>query len=57
VLGHCAELDDQIGRQVLGLDFAALFAPEAEQGGFVVTHNDPSIRAANEGVAIKLGHS
>jgi hypothetical protein len=29
VLGHHTELDDEVGGEVLRLDFAALFAPEA----------------------------
>ena len=52
VLGHGAELDDQVAREVLGLDFAALFPPEPEQGGFVVAHDDPGVRAADEGAAV-----
>src|ERR1035437_9272051 len=45
-LGHQAELDDEVGGQVLGVGLAALFPPEAEQGGHVVTPDDPSIGAA-----------
>ena len=56
VLGHGAELDDQVAREVLRLDLAALLPPEPEQGGFVVAHDDPGVRAADEGAAIKLGH-
>ena len=52
VLGHGAELDDQVGGQVLGLDFAAFFPPEPEQGGLVIAHDDPGVRAADEGAAI-----
>jgi hypothetical protein len=40
--------DDQVGGQVLGLDFAALFPPEAEQGGLVVAHDDAGVGPANE---------
>ena len=54
VLGHGAELDDQVVREVLGLDLAALFPPQAEQGGFVVAHDDPGVRAADEGAAILI---
>ena len=53
VLGHGAELDDQVVRQVLGLDLAALFPPEPEQGGFIVSHDDPGVRAADEGAAVR----
>ena len=48
MLGHGAELDDQVVREVLGLDLAALFPPQPEQGGLVVAHDDPGIRAADE---------
>ena len=48
VLGHGAELDDQVVCEVLGLNLAALFPPKAKQGGFVIVHDDPGVRAANE---------
>jgi hypothetical protein len=48
LLGRITELDDQIAGQVLGLDLAALLAPEAVQGSFVVAHDDPGVRAADE---------
>ncbi len=46
--GHDPELHDQVAREVLWFGFAALFAPEAEEGGFVVAHDDPGVRAADE---------
>ena len=49
MLGHGAELDDQVCRQVLGLDLAALLPPKPEQGCLVVAHDDPGIRAADKG--------
>ena len=52
VLGHEAELDDEVARQVLRLDLAALLAPEAQQGGFVVAHDDPGVRAADKAAPI-----
>ena len=52
VLGHGAELDDQVVGQVFGLDLAALLPPEPEQGGLVVAHDDPGVRAADEGAAV-----
>ena len=48
VFGCQPKLDDEVARQVLRLDFAPFFAPEADQGGFVITHDDPGVRAANE---------
>ena len=48
LLGRGPELDDEVAGQVLRLDLAALLPPEAEQGGFVVAHDDPGVRAADE---------
>ena len=53
VLGHGPELDDQVARQVLRLDLAALLAPEAQQGGLVVAHDDPGVRAADEAAPVE----
>ena len=47
-LGDHPELDDEIAGEVLRLDLAALLAPEAEQGGFIIAHDDPGVRAADE---------
>jgi hypothetical protein len=41
VLGHEAELDDQIGREVLRPDLAPLLLPQADQGLFVLAHAAP----------------
>ena len=46
------ELDDEVAGEVLRLDLAALFPPEAEQGAFVVAHDDPGVRAADEVAAV-----
>ena len=53
VLGHDPELDDQVCRKVLGIDLAALFPPKAEEGSFVIAHDDPGVRPADEGAAIR----
>jgi hypothetical protein len=45
---HDAELDDEIAGEVLQLDFAAFLAPEAAEGRFVVAHDNPGVRAADE---------
>ena len=42
-LGHGAELDDEISGEILGLGLTALLAPEAEQGGLVIAHDDPGV--------------
>jgi hypothetical protein len=52
VLGHHPELDNEIGGQVLRLDFAALFPPEPEEGRLAVAHDDPGVRAADERAAV-----
>jgi hypothetical protein len=52
LFGRQPELDDEVAREVFGLDLAALFAPEADQGGFVIAHDDPGIRAADEVAAV-----
>jgi hypothetical protein len=46
ILGGLAELDYEVAGEVFGLGLAALFPPEAEQGGLVVAHDDPGIGAA-----------
>src|SRR5262249_4112397 len=52
LLGCKPELNDQIARKILRLDLAAFFAPQPDEGVLVVTHDDPSVRAANEIAAI-----
>ena len=46
--GDDSELDDQIGGEVLVLDFATFFPPQAEQGVFVGAHDDTGIGTADE---------
>ena len=48
VLSRNTKLDDEIARQVFWLDLAPFFLPEPEQGGFIVAHDDPGVRAADE---------
>jgi hypothetical protein len=45
-LGRAAELDQEIGGQVLGLDLASFLLPEPEQRPLVVAHDDPGIGTA-----------
>ena len=47
------ELNDEVAGQVLRFDFAPFLSPEAEQGGFVVAHDDPGIGAADEAPTTK----
>ena len=46
------KLDNEVARQVLRLDLAPLFPPKAEQGGLIVAHDDPGVRAADKIAAI-----
>ena len=49
LLGCDPELHDQVAGQVLRLGLPALLAPKPNQGGFIVSHDDPGIGAADEG--------
>ena len=50
--GDHTELDDEVAGEVLRLDLAALFPPKAQQGGLVIAHDDPGVRAADEVAAL-----
>jgi hypothetical protein len=54
LLGHGAELNQEVTGQVLGLNLAPLFLPKAEQGRLVLTHDDPGVRAADELTAAQV---
>jgi hypothetical protein len=56
VLGHDPELDDEVAREVLRPDLAAFFLPEADQGLFVLAHDDAGVGAADE-VAAPVDYS
>jgi hypothetical protein len=51
-LGHDAKLDDEVSGEVLWLDLTALFTREADEGGLVVAHDGPGVRAADECAAL-----
>jgi hypothetical protein len=53
VFGYQAELDDEVAGKVLRFDLASFFAPEAEEGGFIITHYDPGVRAADEVASVR----
>src|SRR5262245_26654633 len=55
VLGGGPKLHDQIAGEVLGLGLPSLFPPQPHQGGLVLPHDDPGVRAADEGSAIRIG--
>jgi hypothetical protein len=48
VLGRDSELDDQVSGKVLRPDLAPLFLPKADQGLFVLAHDDAGVGAADE---------
>src|SRR5262249_30866148 len=52
VLGHPAELDDQVAGEILRFDFAPFLLPQAYKGGFVSAHDDAGVRATDEGPAV-----
>ena len=47
-----AELDHQVFGEILWLKLAALFPPQPDEIGFILSHNDAGIRAADKGPAI-----
>jgi hypothetical protein len=53
LLGCPPELHDEVPREVLQLGLAPFFAPEPNQGGFIVAHDDPCVRAADEETALR----
>src|SRR5207237_936283 len=55
LLGRGPKLYDQIARQILRLGFSPFLTPELDQGRFVVAHDDPGVRAADEGTTIFVG--
>src|SRR5262249_14372599 len=57
LLGCGPELYDEVAGQVLWLGLPTLLAPELDQGCFVITHDDPGVRAADERAAILVGFS
>ena len=43
-----AKLDDEVRREVLRPDLAPFLLPQADQGLFVLPHDDPGVGAADE---------
>jgi hypothetical protein len=37
------QLDNEVAGQIFGLDLATLFLPKPDEGGFIVTHEDPGV--------------
>jgi hypothetical protein len=58
IFGRNPELDNEIVREILRLDLAAFLLPEPQQSEFIVPHNNPSIRAADERAPVdNFGHA
>src|SRR5690348_16768012 len=52
LLGHDPKLDYEIARKVLRLDLPPPPPPVPKKGSFVIAHDDPGARAADEIAAI-----
>jgi hypothetical protein len=50
--GHHAELDNEVAGEVLRLGFAPFLLPEADEGVFIIAHDDPGVGAAYQGMAV-----
>jgi hypothetical protein len=48
LLGDGAQLHDQVVGEIFRLKLAALLPPQPNEIGFVIAHDDPRIRAADE---------
>jgi len=57
LLGGSPKLHDKVAGQVLRLDLAPFLAPEADKGPFVIAHNDPGVRAADEETAVTISRA
>jgi hypothetical protein len=53
--GHEPELDDEVAGEVLRLEIAPLFLPEAKEGGLICAHDDAGVRAADKGAPVFIG--
>ena len=42
------ELDDKVAGEVLRLNLAALFLPQPQQSGLILTHDSAGVRTADE---------
>jgi hypothetical protein len=53
LLGDGPKLHDEVAGQVLRLGLAPFLPPEADKGRFVIAHDDPGVRAADESSALE----
>ncbi len=52
LLGDGAELDQELTRQIVRFEFAALLPPKPKQRGFVITHDNSGIGPADKRAAV-----
>src|ERR1700722_1458317 len=52
-LGGASHLNDEIAGEILRFSLASFFAPKAQQRALVRPHDDPGVRAADEGAGDK----
>jgi hypothetical protein len=52
LLGHYTELHNKVAGEIFRLGLATLLAPQAQQSGFIIAHDDPGVRAADERLSI-----
>jgi hypothetical protein len=50
-LGGGPKLDNEVAGEILRLGLATLLAPKADQCAFICAHDDPGVRAADEGAS------
>jgi hypothetical protein len=53
IFRHCAQLNGQIGTEVLWGYLTALFSPETHQGWLVITHDGAGVGSTDEGTAVR----
>jgi hypothetical protein len=54
VLGHHAELNDEVCREVLWADLAPLFLPQPDQGLLILPRDDPGVGTTDEAAAVNI---
>ena len=53
VFGRDAQLNDEIAREVLGLDLTALLLPEPEESALIIAHDDPGVRTPMKNLRVE----
>jgi hypothetical protein len=52
ILGNFSKLHSEVARKVLRADFPPLLAPESNESGLVVSHDDAGIGASDEALPV-----